>query len=386
MQDPAINGTCDDRFVKVREAFARHFTTGEDIGACLAVFLDGKPVVDLWGGHADITRRRPWEEENIICVFSSTKVMAAICIHVLADRGLLDYDAPVANYWAEFGKANVLVRHVLSHTSGIVTYPEQVSVEDLCDWGKMVGLIERQEPLWEPGTKLGYEMTTFGYMTGEIVKRVAGKSIGTFFRDEIARPLGADFHIGLPEAETGRLVDLIPPRKALLYDVLNNDLAFRLLGRPTSLAIARNPKIPVPRIGEMSREPAWLHAEIPSSNGTGNARSMARIGAMVACGGEIDGVRLLSAGTIQRAATPQFKGSGCLLPVTAMGLGWSINIRKMANGKVPRTLSWAGLGGSFVAMDLDNRMSYAYAMNKMNMGLRDPRRKRLEDAIYASIA
>jgi CubicO group peptidase (beta-lactamase class C family) len=389
MSEIKINGTWDQRFERVKEVFARHFSTSEDIGGSFAVFKDGKPVVDIWAGFADAAKTRPWEKDTIVCVFSTTKIMATICIHVLADRGLIDYDAPVAKYWPEFaqsGKEHVLVRQVLSHSSGVATYPEQVIIDDLADWGKMVGLVEKQAPLWEPGKKIGYHMTSYSFLTGELVKRVSGKSIGTFFREEIARPLGADFHIGTSEADFSRLAEMIPPKRCAMFALVNSDFLFRLLGKPIALAIARNPKIPIDRLPTLHREPRWQKAEIPSSNGNGNARSMAKIGAMVACGGELDGTRLLTPETIKKAATSQFKGKGYLLANGSMGLGWAINIERMANGTIPLAIGWGGLGGSFCAIDLDNRISCGYAMNKMNLSLLPDRRKgRLVNAIYESL-
>nr|MDO8085104.1 serine hydrolase domain-containing protein [Candidatus Sigynarchaeum springense] len=384
-----VRGTCDERFDLVKETFARHFFTGEDVGASFAVFLDGKPVVDIWAGFADAAKTRPWEKDTLVCVFSSTKVMAAICVHVLADRGLVDYDAPVAKYWPGFaraGKENVLVRHILSHTSGVSTYPEQVTIEELANWEKMVDLVERQPPLWPPGTAIGYEMTSFSFLVGELVRRVSGKSIGTFFRDEIARPLGADFHIGTPETEFPRLAELIAPRRCTMFGLVNSDFLFRLLGKPTAIQIARNPKIPVELIKTLHREPRWQKAELPSSNGNGNARSMAKIGAMIACDGELNGKRLLSTETIKETATSQFNGKGYLIANGSMGLGWAINTLKMADGTIPLAIGWGGLGGSFCTIDLDNHMSFAYAMNKMNLSLLPDRRKgRLVNAVYSSL-
>ncbi|NMC07030.1 MAG: beta-lactamase family protein [Candidatus Lokiarchaeota archaeon] len=386
-----IHGRCDARFEGVKKVFEQHLATGEDVGASFAVYKDGVPIVDIWGGFADAARTCPWNEDTIACVFSSTKAMAAICVHVLADRGLIDFEAPVARYWPEFarsGKERVLVKHVMSHSSGVVTYPEQVTPDDLADWEKMVGLIERQPALWEPGTRIGYQMTTHSFLIGELVRRVAGRSIGTFFKDEIAGPLGADFHIGTPESAFPRIAQLVPPDKSLVYALLNNDAVYTLFGRPITMAIARNPKIPIQRLKVLHHEPRWQQAELASSNGNGNARSMARIGAMVACGGELDGKRILSPDIIKKAATPQFHGKGYLFPPnTSIGLGWSINTAKMANGKVPLVIGWSGLGGSFCAMDLDNRMSYAFVMNKMNLSLLgDRRRARFEKAIYASLS
>jgi CubicO group peptidase (beta-lactamase class C family) len=355
-----IHGDCDPRFARVKAVFGHHLTTGEDFGASFAVFLDGKPVVDIWGGFKDVARTHLWEKDTIVCVFSSTKAMAALCVHVLADRGLIDIDAPVAKYWPEFaqaGKEQVLVRHVLSHTSGVVTYPEQVTADDLADWDKMIHLIERQPPLWQPGTKLGYQMTTYSFLVGELVRRASGKSIGAFFRDEIAGPLGADFHIGTPEAHFHRIAALVPPARSPMYTLLNSDVVFKLFGKPISLAIARNPKIPIQRLATLHQEARWQKAELASSNGNGNARSMARIGAMVACGGELDGKRILSGEIIKKATTSQFRGKGYIYPKeTSVGLG------------------------------LDNRMSYAFAMNKMNLSmLGDHRRERFERAIYESL-
>jgi len=198
-----IQGTCDERFAQVREVLASNLDAGLDLGASVAVFLAGDPVVDIWGGYIDEEKTQPWQQDTIINVWSTTKTMAALCCLILADRGELDLKAPVARYWPEFAAASkegVELRHLLSHTAGLSGWTEPVSLEDLYDWDKATSLLAAQEPWWSPGTASGYHAITQGYLVGEVVRRVTGQTIGNFFADEVAGPLGADFHIGTPSA------------------------------------------------------------------------------------------------------------------------------------------------------------------------------------------
>ncbi len=213
-----ISGNCEPRFEAVREAFTRNLDEGLDHGASVSVVLRGETVVDLWGGLADAAGSRPWERDTIVNVYSTTKTMTALSALVLADRGELDPGSPAARYWPEFaqqGKEGVLVRHLLGHTAGLSGWDQPLTPEALYDWDLVTSLLAAQAPWWEPGTRSGYHAITQGYLVGEVVRRVTGRSLGTFFREEIAGPLGADFHIGLPDSEDGRVGDLLPPAEAL---------------------------------------------------------------------------------------------------------------------------------------------------------------------------
>ncbi|MGY2061324.1 serine hydrolase domain-containing protein, partial [Nocardia gipuzkoensis] len=249
-------------------------------------------VVDIWGGYADAERTRPWERDSITCVWSTTKTMTALCALILADRGEIDLGAPVARYWPEFaaaGKDKVLVRHVLGHTSGLPTWREPVRTEQLYDWRRMTTLLAEQVPDSEPGAVGGYHALTQGYLIGEIVRRVTGRTLGTYFAEEIAGPLDADFHIGLPAEHDHRVTAIIAPEKAP-----------RRAGNP-----------PVPP--EIANTEAWRRAEIPAANGFGNARSVAAIQSILACGGRARGVRLLSEAGCERALEEQFHGEDEIL-------------------------------------------------------------------------
>src|SRR5581483_5263521 len=208
-----VHGTFDARFAGVRDALDWTLSEGLDVGASAAVFVDGEPVVDIWGGLADEAAGTPWERDTITNVWSTTKTMTALCALILADRGELDLHAPVARYWPEFksgGKDRIEVRHLLGHTAGLSGWAEPLAPEELADWDRCTELLAGQEPWWEPGTASGYHAVTQGYLVGEVVRRISGRSLGTFFREEVAEPLGADFHIGLPPEHDGRVARLIP--------------------------------------------------------------------------------------------------------------------------------------------------------------------------------
>jgi CubicO group peptidase (beta-lactamase class C family) len=211
-----MNGFCNEQFASVKDAFAKNFDEGLDVGASFAATVNGKFVIDMWGGYRDAAQTEPWEEDTIVTVYSTTKIMTAICTLMCVDRGLLDLDAPVAKYWPEFaqaGKEKIPVKNLLSHTSGLSGWEKPIQPETLYDWEKSVDMLAAQEPWWEPGTKSGYHAVTFGHLLGELVRRVSGRTIGTFFKEEVANPLGADFHIGLPEDQDYRVGELIPPPK-----------------------------------------------------------------------------------------------------------------------------------------------------------------------------
>ncbi len=353
-----IRGYCDKRFIGVRDALAKNFEGGLEVGASFAATIDGEFVVDIWAGYADAARSRPWERDTIVNVYSTTKVMTALCMHMLVDRGQLDLDAPVASYWPEFaqaGKEKLPVRYLLSHQSGLSGWVEPITVETMYDWDRSVALLAEQAPLWEPGTASGYHSYTFGHLLSEVLRRITGKSLGTFFREEAAGPLGADFHIGFGEELDARVAELVPPEEPEPPE--SPEYPNSKLGKAMA-----NSATPV----EATRTRAWRAAEIPAANGHGNARSVARVAATLACGGELDGIRLLSMPTIERSIEEQCYGRDLVLdqPIR-WGLGWGLKSKEMPLGPNEREFYWGGRGGSAVVIDLDARMSFAYVMNRM---------------------
>jgi CubicO group peptidase (beta-lactamase class C family) len=356
MAEITIHGRCDDGFALVRDAFARNFADGGELGASVAVTVEGEMVVDLWAGWADEARTRPWQRDTIVNVYSTTKTMAALTALLLADRGALDLDAPVARYWPEFaahGKGDVKVSHVLSHSAGLSGWEAPVTPEDCCDWEKMTSLLAAQAPWWKPGTAPGYHALSQGYLIGEVVRRATGRTIGAVFREEIAGPLDADFHIGLAPAHDARVADLVPTPGGLDGAISDPaSIAARTLGNPRLTALE-------------PRTRAWRGAEIPAAGGTGNARSVAEVQTLVANRGVSKGKRLLSEAGVRRALEPQVSGTDLVLgfPVTfGIGFGLGSEILPLPNAN---TCFWGGWGGSLVINDLDARMCVAYAMNRM---------------------
>jgi CubicO group peptidase (beta-lactamase class C family) len=352
-----IRGFTNDRFAPVREIFAGNFASGADIGASCCVTTGGETVVDLWGGYADAAKTRPWERDTIVNVYSTTKTMTALTALILADRGLIDFAAPVAKYWPEFaanGKASVTVAQLMSHSAGLSGWKEKISKSDLYDWEKMTSLLAAQAPFWEPGTAPGYHALTQGYLVGEVIRRVTGKSIGRVFREEVAEPLGADFWIGLPASEDDRVAELIPPPPG---EAVGAAMGQSEIQRN----MATNPGIDVAE----TKTRAWRGAEIPAAGGTGNARSVAEIHAILANGGVAKGKRFLSEAGCRKALEVQAEGTDLAMGVPArFGLGFGL-----AGGLVPlpnaSTMFWGGYGGSIAIIDMDARMSLSYVMNVM---------------------
>ncbi len=358
-----IQGTFDDRFTAVRDAMAGNIESGTDLGVSVAVVLDGELVVDLWGGEVprddEHDAATPWQQDTIVNVYSTTKTMTNLSCLILADRGLVDLDAPVATYWPEFaanGKEGVLVRHLLAHTSGVPGWDEPMETEDLYDWEKSCARLAAQAPWWEPGTASGYHALTQGYLVGEVIRRVTGKTPGTWFREELAEPLGADFHIGTPASCDPRISRLVPPAaSAMPFD-----------GEPTNIAyrIWSNPRV----TPETSWSEGWRRAEIPAANGHGNARSVARVQSIVSHGGVVDGKTFISPAGIDRIFEVQMEGKpdlGIGYPLT-FGIGYGLITAALPVAPVERGCFWAGMGGSMVVNDLDRRMTVAYVMNKMS--------------------
>ena len=340
-----IHGDCGAKFGAVREALAASLE-GVDVGASVAVYVEDELVVDLWGGYTDAARSTPWQRDTITNVWSTTKVMTAFAALVLADRGQLELDAPVARYWPEFavaGKEDLLVRHVLAHTAGLPVFDEPMTVADLYDWPAATARLAAQTPHWTPGTAAGYHAITQGFLIGEVIRRITGLGAGEFFAAEVAGPLGADFHIGLAAEHDHRVAPVIPPPATPRIDRIVHDA---LGGKP-------NPHLP-PAEGNSI---AWRRAAIPSGGGFGNARSIGAVQSVLACRGRARGVRLMSPLTATLAWQEQFAGEDRVLG-TKMRYG-------MGYGVFGNCVGWGGLGGSLVMIDLDARMTVAYAMNQM---------------------
>ena len=361
-----ISGFTTERFAPVQAAFQANFDQGLEVGACVAVTLDGEPVVDLWAGDAE-QDKTPWQEDTIVNVYSTTKTMAAISMLVAADRGLLDFDAPVASVWPEFaanGKDSVLIRHVMSHSSGLSGFdPALASASELYDWDTIVEGLAAQKPWWTPGEGSGYHAVTQGFLQGEILRRVTGKSLGTYFREEVAEPLGADFHIGLDPAHDDRVGALVPSG-AKLGD-----------GSRDKTSIAYRTLLSCPLDASEPATPGWRRAEIPAAGGTSNARAVARIHSMLACGGEVDGIRILSEAMVARILEEQTWGVDKVLGLPVrFGMGFGLIDKTFPLSPNERAFFWGGWGGSMAVIDLDARLSVAYVMNRMAANLVGDRR------------
>lgn len=359
-----VHGTVQPGFEAVRDAFEANFSQGLEVGASAAVTLEGESVVDIWAGDSD-PNGTPWERDTIVNVYSTTKTMAGLCMLMLADRGQLDFSAPVAQYWPEFGqngKEGVLVSHVMSHSAGLAGWDEPLMPEDLYDWDKVVGLLAAQAPWWVPGTVSGYHAVTQGFLQGEILRQITGDTMDEFFRREISGPLGADFHLSLDAEHDGRVGELIPPvmLAGAMADIDQSSVAFRALANP--MLTATEPQ---------TRE--WRAASIPAAGGLGNARSVSRIHSAMACGGTVDGVTLLSPEGVAVATQEQISGMDLVLGAdTRFGMGYGLGNETMPLEE--GMFFWGGWGGSLALIDLNRRMTVSYVMNRMEADLLgDPR-------------
>jgi len=371
-----IHGFCNDQFSAVRDAFAANFERGEEVGATTCLVVDGDTVVDLWAGHTDVAQTTPWQEDTIINVWSTTKTMMFLTCLVLADRGDLDLDAPVARYWPEFaanGKEAIPVWMLMSHASGLSGFQEPITEADLWDHDKCAALLAAQAPWWEPGTASGYHAITQGYLLGELVKRVTGESLGTFLEKEIAGPLGADFHVGTGPEHDHRVALVIPAEQGLPPDLDPASVAARTFNNPRMDA-------------RMAHKIEWRRCESPAANGHGNARSVARIQSVLSHGGEIGGVRFLSEAGCRRALQERMNGVDLVLGMpTRLGNGYGLPLPELPIGG-PGACFWGGWGGSLCINDLDKRMTFTYVMNRMGEGtVGDQRGGSLLMAAYMSM-
>ena len=377
-----ISGDCGSTFAAVKDAFAANFADHDDVGASVALVMNGELVVDLWGGHLDVAKTTPWERDTIINVYSTTKTMTCLSLLVLVSRGLVDVDAPVERYWPEFGaagKSNVLVRHLLSHTAGLPAWDQRLDGSDLYDWDRVTALLAGQATWWEPGTKSGYHAVTQGNLVGEVVRRVDGRSVGRFFAEEIAGPLGADFHIGIGPAHDHRVAPVIPA-PPLVFGSANGNVEPKRDSIPYRAA---NPRL----VAEQSWEIPWRRAEIPAAGGTGNARGVALAQSVVSAGGSAQGVDLLSPAVIDRIFDVQAAGRDLVLGIgVTFGVGYGLNSPRSPISPNPRVCYWGGWGGSLVVNDVDAGFTMAYVMNRMGQGtVGDDRAHTILRAVYASL-
>ena len=358
-----IHGRCAERFEGVRAALERNLDSGEELGASLVLDIDGDIVVDMWGGHCDEARAVPWAEHTITNVWSSTKTVTSLAALMLVDRGELDVDAPVARYWPEFaaaGKQDILVRQVMSYSSGVSGLDQPAVAEDLYDWEKATSRMAAQAPWWEPGTASGYHALNYGHLVGELVRRISGKTLKQFVAEEIAGPLGADFQIGAAERDWERVAPVVPP-PPLPFDL-------EALG-PDSPVVKTftGPAVQA----EAANTPGWRLADLGAVNGHGNARSVARVMSVVSRGGEVDGVRLLRPETIDLIFREQLYGTDLVLGVPLRwGIGYGLPVPELLPW-IPdeRTCFWGGWGGSMIIMDTGRRMTISYMMNRMAPGI-----------------
>ncbi|MCY4617768.1 MAG: serine hydrolase [Chloroflexi bacterium] len=378
MSTVELQGECDSRFGAVRDAFAANWTDHDEVGASLCVIVGGEIVVDLWGGHIDAERSRAWESDTIANVYSSTKGIAAAAAAMLVDQGQLDVERPVVDYWPEFGqsgKSEITVRDLLTHEAGLAGVDEELPDGAVLDWDHMVGALERQAPMWTPGEHMGYHAITYGWLVGEVIRRIDGRTCGEFVRDEIAGPLGVDFYIGLPESEDSRTADLLPAPGAGPIGVSTQDsIAARALG------------LAAPRLAGTVNSREWRAAELPAANGHGNGRSIATIySALSQAGGNLLSKEAIEAcGPTEHAAREDMvlgflvrRSLGFILSTAGGRYEWGPN---------PRTFGHSGAGGSLGFADPDAEIGFGYVMNQMSAGLgADPRWKPMIDAVYASV-
>jgi CubicO group peptidase (beta-lactamase class C family) len=386
----AIHGTCDPRFTRVRQAFAEGFRSRDEVGAAVAVCLDGEAVIDLWAGFADQEKTKPWQRDTLVNVYSTTKGMTALCAHRLVEEGRLDLDAPVARYWPEFaeaGKADLPVRFLLGHRAGLPAVRRLLPDGFLYDWDAITGALAAEEPWWKPGEQHGYHAVTFGWLVGEVVRRVSGRSLGTYFREEIAEPLDADFHIGLADDEHDRVADMSAIPLQAPPDGDGMGLAMTFMQEPQGMTARAfmNP----PSMAKGPNHPEWRRAEIPGANGHATARAIARVYGAVARGGDLEGAHVIGREAIERCRTEQSRGRDAVLQVDSrFGLGFMLPQGRPGTdfGPSPGAFGHPGAGGSVGFADPERRLGFGYVMNRMGPHiLLDPRATALIDASYACL-
>ena len=371
-----VHGSCDDRFSAVREALARNLD-GDELGASVAVDLDGETVVDLWGGYRDEERTTPWTEDTIVNGWSTTKTVLSLAALMLVERGELDVHAPVADYWPEFaakGKKDIEVRHLMSHTSGVSGWDPPFSIKDMYDWDTSTERLAAQAPWWEPGTASGYHANNQGHLVGEVIRRITNKTFKQFVADEIAKPLGADYQIGARESDWDRIAPVVPP-PPMEIDFASLDPAsplYRTFTGPVASAGAAN-------------SPEWRHADMGALNGHTNARGLLQVMRTLTLGGS--GPVKLSDKTVDLVFQQQSDGVDLVLMVPfRFGIGYCLGSPLIPYVPEGRTFYWGGWGGSMIIMDLDRRLTISYVMNRMAPGiLGSDRAESYVGAVYSAL-
>ena len=354
-----LHGTIKPGFEAVGEAFLANFADGFEVGASVSVVHRGETVVDIWAGHTDLDRTTEWQRDTITNVWSSTKTMMFLVLLELADKGALSLHDPVCAHWPEFaanGKESVTVAHLMAHTAGLPGWDRPMQPSDFYDHDLCATALAAQAPWWEPGTASGYHAISQGYLIGELVRRVTGVSLGTYFRTTFAEPLGADFHIGTPAECDARISNVIPPAPLALGGADPGSIPVRTFGNPVIDAA-------------QSWETGWRRCESAAANGHGNARSLALLQSIVSHGGEAGGRRFLGAAGVERLFEVQAEGTDLVLGMPAkFGMGYGLNSENVPISPNPRACFWGGWGGSLVVNDLDAQMTFAYVMNRMGAG------------------
>jgi CubicO group peptidase (beta-lactamase class C family) len=376
----SVEGFCDPKFIRVREAFAENFASRGEPGAAAAMSVDGRIVADLWGGWRDAARTRLWERDTLVNVFSVGKAFCAIAALGLVEQKGLDLDAPVARVWPEFGQAGkhaITLRQILSHRAGLPSIREPLPDGAALDWARMTDALARQAPWWEPGTAHGYHVNTFGFLVGEIVRRVSRRTIGTILREDIAGPLGADAHIGLAASEHGRVAEYLWPTAPRSEGMPSADQAMRYNAywNPPGISGAH-----------WVNRAEWRMAEVPSTNGHANARGIARIYSALANGGAIDGVRVLESETIGQATAEHSAGHDLINErPSRFGLGFQLTQPERPLGPNKGAFGHFGAGGSLGFCDPESGVAFGYVTNDMGPRWQNPRNGALLKAIYESL-
>ncbi len=388
---PDVHGHCEPGFEPLREAISAILAAGSEVGAALAVYVDKQAVVDLWGGHEDAAKTRPWNADTIVNLYSVGKAVTAVCALRLVDAGALDLDAPVSRYWPEFGKAgkaHIPVRFLLTHQAGLPAIGPTLPAGAVLEWDVMTEALAAHAPWWPPGERHGYHVNTQGFLLGEVIRRITGETLGTYLRGELAGPAGIDFFIGMGPELDGRCADMVPPPPSPEADALRRQLSVD----PASLSglalmrvhAYRNPP-EISGTGVINTR-RWRAAEVPSTNGHGNARAVARLYSALAGDGALDGVQLLSPEIIARAIEEQVYADDVVLQrPTRFGLGFQLTMAERPLGPNPRAFGHFGAGGSLGFADPDARVAFGYAMNQGRAGWQHKHVRHLIDLVYASL-
>ena len=352
-----IHGECDPQFSKVKETFEKLYQEDREIGSCFAVYKDGNPLVELWGGFQDKDKTKPWQKDNLVTVYSTTKGVAAFCIALAMEKGLLKYEEKVSTYWPEFasnGKEDITVGMLMSHQAGICS-PETRNVDDYYNQNLMAEKLAGMTPIWEPGTASGYHSMTFGWLTSELILRVTGKSLGTFFREEVGDQHEIDFFIGLPESEDHRVAELVP------FEIVRNENSEQ---QKIELTEAQKSQRNSAGTLDIQNTKAWRQAEIPSANGQGNAGGLAKFYSLIVP--EDNSLKLLKDDTVNQMTTMQIEGRDLVLAVQVRwGVGFILNKHKVIYGPVESAFGHSGYGGSCAFADPENKIGVSYVMNRM---------------------